>query len=112
MQVQVKLNTAGLKALQRTAPVAVQKAVDVTALFIESDAKQRAAVDTGRMRASIAAKTGLPGTRAIVGVYVDYAVYNERGSRFQAARPFLYPAAEAQRVKFIERLKAALSGKL
>lgn len=102
----VSLNTAGLKALQRTAPALAQKAVDATALFVESRAKQLSAVDTGRQRASIAAKTGLPGTRATVGVYVDYAVYNE------ARKPFLFVAAEAERQQFINRLKAVLSGKL
>jgi len=108
----VNLNTAGLKALQRQVPDLAQKAVDATALFIESGAKELSQVDTGRQRASIAATLGMPGTRAQVGVYVDYAIYNEFGSRGRPARPFLFPAAEAERQRFIERLKAVFSGKL
>lgn len=108
----VNLRTDALRALQRSVPDKVQKAVDATALFIESGAKQNAPVDTGRLRASIAATVGQPGLRAQVGVYVDYAVYQELGSRYLAARPFLFPAVEAERARFIERLKAVLSGAL
>lgn len=108
----VALSTAGLKAVQRAAPGRVQQAVDATALAIESEAKQRAPVDTGRLRSSIAATLGQPGLRATVGVYVNYAAPQELGSRFRPARPFLYPAAESERQRFVERLTAAFAGKL
>lgn len=64
---------------------------------IESQAKQRAPVDTGHLRAS-------GGTRRIapmiheVAFSAHYAAYVELGTRYMTARPFLGPAASAAAV--------------
>lgn len=88
----------------------VAKAVAATALAVETRAKQDAPVDTGRLRSAIAAEYN--GTTATVNVNVDYALFVELGTRTQRAQPFLYPAMEAERQLFLQRLKAALQGKI
>lgn len=46
--------------------------------------------------------------KAIVGFAVEYAVYHELGTRFMAAKPFLMPAVEAERKRFLEQLAKGL----
>lgn len=111
LSVQVKSKGGFLRRLPLI-NTAVQQAVALTTLAVESRAKENAPVDTGRLRASIASEFSNGGLTGNVGVYVDYAVIQEIGSRFQPARPFLYPAAEAERQLFVQRLKAALAGLL
>ncbi len=74
--------------------------VQKTALKIESGAKKRAPVDTGRLRASIGIlERALDGQEAVVGTRVDYAATQER------RRPYLEPAA----VENKEQFEAALA---
>jgi HK97 gp10 family phage protein len=109
LSVQVKSKGGFLAKLPGIRSV-VSQAVAATALAVESRAKENAPVDTGRLRSSIA--SDIQGVTATVGTNVEYAVYIELGTRFQPARPFLYPAAEAERQLFVQRLKAALAGQL
>jgi len=62
-------------------------AADVKAL-----AKQLAPVRTGYLRQSIYAK--VEEWVAIVGAEAPYALYVEFGTRYMAARPYLYPAIQ------------------
>jgi HK97 gp10 family phage protein len=86
----------------------VQQTVAETALSIESDAKQFAPVDTGRLRSSIHAEVAPNGLSAVVATNVSYAPIQEFGSRFQRAQPFLFPAYEKNRAGFVANLKANL----
>lgn len=86
----------------------VQQTVAETALFIESDAKQFAPVDTGRLRSSIHAEIAPNGLSAVVAVGVSYGIHLEFGTRFQRAQPFLFPAYEKNRAAFVTNLKANL----
>lgn len=88
-------------------------------LYAVREAKRRAPVDTGRLRASItlADSTGLierPGTEASsndavtaptelgvrIGTNVEYADYIEYGTENRAAQPFLRPAWDAAKQRF------------
>lgn len=82
--------------------------VRATALGIETDAKGRAPVDTGALRASI--HTEMTGeTSATVAPGVDYAAAVEYGTaRGGPAQPYLTPAAEAARPRFVEAMKKLL----
>ena len=55
-------------------------------------ARRRAPVDTGRLRDSISSEdeTG----RAWYGTDVDYALFQELGTRYQPAQPYLRPALD------------------
>ncbi len=85
------------------------KAVTAIAIKVTSQAKDLAPVDKGLLRNSLMWKTskesgglteGQPLTdavgadnEALVGSSVEYAVYQEFGTRFMAPKPFLRPAA-------------------
>jgi HK97 gp10 family phage protein len=86
----------------------VQQTVAETALLIESDAKQFAPVDTGRLRSSIHAEIAPNGLSASVEAGVGYAVFLEFGTRRQRAQPFLFPAYEKNRAAFVANLKRNL----
>lgn len=81
--------------------------VRATALSIETDAKARAPVDTGALRGSIHTEV-VTDLSAIVGPSVDYGDYVEYGTSRMAAQPFMTPAAEAARPRFIAAMKKLL----
>lgn len=47
---------------------------------------------------------GGKGYIAVVGISVEHGVYNELGTRYMAARPFMLPAAEPERDRFIQTM--------
>lgn len=81
--------------------------VRATALAVETDAKQRAPVDTGALRASIHTEQ-VGELTARVGPSVDYGAPVEFGTSRQAAQPYLTPAAEAARPRFVAAMKTLL----
>lgn len=81
--------------------------IATSALEIESDAKALAPVDSGRLRASIRANFENR-LKVTVGTPVEYAPFVEFGTVRQRAQPFLIPAIEANRERFIRNLKAAI----
>ena len=100
-----------LRALRNAGPrlrKAGQTAVATAALNIQREAKQRTPVDTGRLRSSIRATIGGDGLSAVVGTDVEYAPFVEHGTNRMQARPFLFPAFEGERPKFLASLGAVL----
>lgn len=101
---------------------AASRAIVATALDIQREAKERVPVDTGRLRNSIAVaehESGIPATvgtqiaanqirpgmtTAVIGTSVDYAPNVEFGTSRSRAQPYLFPAAEINRPKLVERL--------
>lgn len=64
----------------------------------EAAAKDHVAIDTGNLRRSITHEVfGGSKPYARVGTNVFYAIYQEIGTRYHAAQPFLRPAMEAVR---------------
>jgi HK97 gp10 family phage protein len=100
IKIEVKTNLAGSLAanLQRE----LDRAVRETAFAIEAEAKQRAPVDTGALRASIQAGADH------VAVGMEYGPHVEFGTVEQSAQPFLTPAVEAQREHFEQRVADAI----
>lgn len=45
---------------------------------------------------------------AIVGFSVEYAIYQELGTKYMAARPFLVPAFDEVRKSFMQQLRSLL----
>jgi hypothetical protein len=115
----------------------IKDVVNESAINVQTGAKQRCAVDSGRLRGSIAIEPASgPGFSLLVGTKVQYAPYVEYGTgKFaehptipgrstpwvyrtrkgffytegQRAQPFLHPAAEDERPKFIAAMKGVLS---
>ena len=70
-----------------------------TAFAIEAEAKTLAPVDTGLLRNSIQTNIEAP-TKATIGTNVEYAPYQEFGTRHQKGKAFLTPAADKAKKKF------------
>lgn len=62
------------------------------------------AMDTGTLANSITTEKHGP-HEAWVGPHTEYAVSLEFGTRHMAARPYMKPAAQKAKVKFLEALK-------
>lgn len=63
-------------------------------VLLESEAKKEAPVDTGRLRASIGSEILRASGSEIVGKVgssVEYASYQEYGTRYQPGKPYLRP---------------------
>ena len=98
---------AALRKLLADAPQLADQVLDDSALRIEREAKQRCPVDTGRLRSSIQVAAG-KGFRT-VSTNVEYAPHVEFGTRRRSAKPYLFPAAEAERPRLAKALEAALA---
>ena len=81
---------------KRPLAIANHSAVFGIALFIENRAKHHAPVDTGNLRRSIQTKMMTsPSTTPTLGVVTcdaEYGAYQEFGTKFMPAHPFMGPA--------------------
>lgn len=96
------------KYIRENGDAEIVQSLDKHALLIQSEAKKRAAVNTGRMRRSIAWERVGRLTRNI-GTNVIYAKFVEFGTRFMNAQPFLFPAYERFRKPFLKDLRRILN---
>ena len=84
-------------------PEAVGEIVQETILGIETQAKIKVPVDTGALRASIQSEmTGE--TSGMVSTNLEYSVFQEYGTVFQAGTPYMTPAAEAERRHYMRKM--------
>jgi HK97 gp10 family phage protein len=84
---------------------ALSEAVRKAAFGIEATAKTLCPVDTGTLHASLQTRVESP-TKATVGTSVEYAQYQEFGTRHQKGKAFLTPAADAELEKFQKELQS------
>lgn len=98
------------REIGKNAETAVEKAIQKGALIVERSAKQKAPVDTGRLRSSITHRIkeedGNP--VAEVGTGVSYSRHVEYGSSKAPAQPFLMPAYMENRSLIKNEIKKAL----
>ena len=73
---------------------AITKALEEIGLVAERYAKGYAPVDTGRLRNSISHQVSQEESAVYIGTNVEYAPYQELGTRYQSGTPFLRPAVE------------------
>lgn len=81
----------------------VKTAVKVNTAEMSKAAMRNAPVDTGHLKRSI-----VPDVTDLVGRVTptaEYAPYVEFGTRFMSAQPFMGPAFQAQRSKFLSDLQ-------
>jgi HK97 gp10 family phage protein len=83
---------------------ALSSLVRKTAFSIEARAKQLAPFDTGLLRNSI--QTNIESSsKATVGTNVEYAPYQEFGTRHQKGKAFLTPAADEVKKEFEKEVR-------
>lgn len=99
----VHLDMRRLQQLQAELEPRAQQLLDKVTFDVEADAKQFAPVDTGALKNSIASVLGR--LQNIVMVGVEYAIYQEFGTRRMSAHPFLIPALEKHRKPFLAAWK-------
>ena len=86
------------------------RALLASALRIETEAKQRCPVDTGRLRSSIRSDVDETKLEGQVWTNVKYAPFVEFGTSKQHAQPYMTPAAELERPKIIAALEQLING--
>jgi HK97 gp10 family phage protein len=79
-------------------------------MVVERSAKQKAPVDTGRLRSSIATRLNSSKDTVVVevGTNVEYAPYVEFGSSRSPAKPFLLPAFTENKAKVLKMVADAM----
>lgn len=78
------------------------------ALAVQSGARRRSPVDTGRLRNSITHELAADELSARIGTNVEYAPHVEFGTRRARAQPYLFPALESEVPRFVSRMRRAL----
>ena len=89
-----------LKKMSKQKRKQVDTELQTTALEIETGAKKRCAVDTGRLRASI----------HHIGSDLDYEIYTdvEYARKMEVIQPFMFPAYEFAKSDLMKRLEEIL----
>lgn len=87
---------------------AVARALEKIGLVAERYAKGYAPVDTGRLRNSISHEVAPDEEAVYIGTNVEYAPYQEFGTRYQSGTPFLRPALERHLDEYKEIAKTEL----
>lgn len=97
MSTRVILDQGALHQLLEGPSGDVAKEITRRTIAVDRQAKSLAPVDTGRLRSSINWRLGhdSQGLVGIVGTNVSYAIFQEFGTRYMAAQPFLRPALQA-----------------
>ncbi len=104
----VKVDTVKLERYIKQLDVANNKALTEAGMIVESDAKQLAPVDTGRLRNSIIHQ--VDGSTAYVGTNVEYAEAIEKGHSKQAPQGYLQPALDKNKNRIHKIFADAIKG--
>jgi HK97 gp10 family phage protein len=86
ISVSFKINTNINKNIDK----AIEKGLTKAAVYVQGEAKKRAVVDTGNMRANVYYK--VVGFVALIYNTVKYSIFIEYGTIKMQARPFMRPA--------------------
>lgn len=101
--------TRSVKNKSKQVQQAVDQEINRSALRVERRAKQLAAWDTGWMSNNIySMMTGL--AQAEVISPADYSIYVEKGTRYQMAQPFVFPALKAEQPLLMKNLNKLMRG--
>lgn len=108
--ISIKWDEASLKTLQselekRQELTPFQSVVAANGSKLQRKAMAKAPIDTGTLMRSITMDTKDDGLTATVTPEAEYAAYVEYGTRFMAAQPYLRPAFETMRPRFIADLR-------
>jgi len=96
--------------VERITKDAIEKALGVGAIIVESNAKALAPVDTEFLLNNIFRE--VTAEEAIIYDTVEYAPYQEFGTAKMQAQPFLRPAAYNNREKILKAMSLVMKGKL
>lgn len=104
MSITVKVDLKGMNLIEPKVRAAIKTGLEKTGRRIERDAKIRAPVDTGRLRASIFPT--VKGHLLTVQDNVFYGIYQELGTRKMRPHPFMKPALLANIPNIIKDIQS------
>ena len=87
---------------------AARKAAQAEAEELARRIRQKAPVDTGKLRNSVSVQTTKDGGRVTVGRGIRYAGYIEDGTATMRAQPYIEPAVQEARAGFETSVAAAV----
>lgn len=103
-----KVTVDDIEKVKQLSDEAVARGLELCGAQWESAAKQEAPVDTGRLRNSI--EHHAEGKdKMIVSTNVEYAIYQEMGTRYQSGTPFIKPSGESNVGTFQQILESELN---
>lgn len=92
-EIRFEIEMDELQKVKELAEESIARALEECGALWETYAKQLAPVDTGRLRNSI--EHHAEGTDTmVVETDVEYATYQELGTRYQSGTPFIRPSGE------------------
>lgn len=91
---------------------AVEEAMEDTAQAAETNARNRARVDTGEMRDGIHANVERRGSSVTMVLAGDakHTIYNEFGTSTMSAQPMIRPAIDEEAPKLAGRIRSRVAG--
>ncbi len=90
--------------------LALKATVKKYAADVQRGAVRRVPVDTGFLKRSIQSPSfSLDGMYAVVRATAEYAPYQEYGTRFMSAQPFMAPAYNEIRQDFLDSIQRVVS---
>jgi len=101
----VRLDTAKLDRIIATFPVLSTNVVRAGAQAVTGQAKSRAPVDTGALKASISPEDK-GDLLSWVSDGVEYGIYQELGTSRMRAQPFMVPAVESCQKQYTDLWRA------
>jgi HK97 gp10 family phage protein len=109
MTIVTRLDTRRLDQIIANEPNKASEIVRTTAFEVEQKAKMLAPVDTGALKNSLKAEEHTGPLSWWVHDGMNYGIFNEIGTSRMAAHPFMVPAVEGVRQKWIERWRELFS---
>lgn len=106
----MKIKITGMEALisglnVRDKEEQIKGAVRSNSAELQQNAMEKVAKDTHALERSIRIKIENGGYRSVIKPNMEYAPYQEFGTRYQTGTPYMRPAFHEQKDKFIEDIK-------
>lgn len=102
------LNKMQRKLIKAANPAKITRAVMQNTSEMQGRAQALCPVDTGNLKRSINIEMRDSGMTGVVFATAHYSEYVEKGTRFMRAQPYMEPAFNAQKDRFIIDLKKAV----
>ncbi|WP_286209550.1 HK97-gp10 family putative phage morphogenesis protein [Dubosiella newyorkensis] len=102
------LNEMQRKLIKAADPAKITRAVAQNTSEMQERAQDLCPVDTGTLKRSIGLEMRDGGKTGAVFATAHYSEYVELGTRFMKAQPYMEPAFNAQKERFLSDLKKAV----
>lgn len=102
----IKGTDALIGALKKSANLDdVKNVLKMNGAEMQAKAQRKAPVDTGALKRFVVLYVYDDGLKVVVKSLIDYAPYQEYGTRFMTGTPHIRPAFLEQKIKFLNDMK-------